>query len=98
MVARAESIDSIEQIVSGQPLLVAPEFLDQLDDHIDTIERTGRGDWWGLTRARTLLGGYRDGALKDALFRCLIRDLLPIGPDDVRRRAMEHPELLSQPA
>ena len=75
MVALCERIDEIEQLVSEHPSLVAPEFLDQLDHKIDEIEQTGRGDWWGLTRARVLLGGCHDGVLNDALFRCWTRDL-----------------------
>ena len=49
-------------------------------------------------RACLLLRGYRAGELKDALFRCWIRDLLPLGPDDIRRRVEAHPELLSERA
>lgn len=97
-VARAERSEEVERLVSGNPSLVAQEFLDQLDRKIDEGARTGRADWWGLTRARVLLGGYHEGALQDALFRCWTRDLLPLGPDDVRRRVAEHAELLGERA
>src|SRR5271165_2429576 len=98
VLARAERIEEIEQLLRGHPSLVTADFLAQLDRRVDEIERTGRGDWWGLTRARVLLAGYRDGELKGALFRCWTRDLLPLGPDDVRSRATEHPELLAEQA
>jgi hypothetical protein len=98
LVAHADRIDEIERVVAEHPILVKKEFLDQLDHQIDEIEQTRRGDWWALTRARLLLGGCRDGALDDALFRCRTRDILPLGPDDVRRRVEEHPDLLTERA
>jgi len=95
---RAEQIDEIERILLDHPELTTPEFLKELDQQIDQIERTGKGDWWGLTRARVLLGGYRDLELANALFRCRTRDLLPLGPDDLRRRVDAHPEFLTERA
>lgn len=98
IVARSHSFDEVEQLASEYPALVSPEFLDQLDRKIDAVEQGGGGDWWGFTRAHLLLAGCRDGALKDAFFRVRVRDLLPLGPDDIRHRVEEHPELLTEHA
>jgi CHAT domain-containing protein len=97
-VAHADRSEQIERIVAEHPVLATEEYLTRLDRRIDDIEKTGKGDWWSLTRARLLLGACGDGALDDALFRCRTRDLLPLGPDDVRRRVDGAPELLTEHA
>ena len=97
-VTRTDCPDVIERFVTEYPSVTSPEFLEDLNREIDDIQRTHRGDWWGLTRVFMLLRGYRDGVLDDAMFRCRVRDLLLLGPDDVRRKVAEHPELLGERA
>jgi hypothetical protein len=92
---RAESIDEFEQLIREHSSLVEPDVIDRLDHEIDKIE-PGPDDWWYITRARILLIGYREGQLKDALFRCQTRDLILLTPDGVRQRVGEHPELLAE--
>src|SRR4026207_19773 len=70
MVGGAERIEGIEELIKSNPLLISQDFLSVFDQRIDDNERTGRGDWWRMTRGHVLLSGCREGTLKDALFRC----------------------------
>jgi len=94
--ARADSVAEIEAAVTARPALATRAFLDGLDAAIDRAERSHGRDWWPLTRARVLLAGWMEHVVEDALQRCRTRDLLPLGPDGVRRSVRNHPELLDE--
>jgi CHAT domain-containing protein len=98
-VAHADRPEDVEAALAKYPTLADEEFLEELDRWLDEIEqKRSEGNWWDLTRARVLLGGYRDGDLNDALYRCWTRDLLPLGPEDVRNKVKLHPDLLTKRA
>lgn len=95
-VSRAESMEQIEELLRRYPLLSGPRILEDIDGLVGEMQRSRASGWWPLTLAKMLLEGYRRGKFSEALFETRVRDLLIIGPEDIRSRVQHYPELLSE--